>query len=174
MRTALLTAALLLIATPALAQSAPPPVAYYDPYYYPPPAKPKREWYGWQTLATDGAAFMMVYGASQSRGRDGAPLAYGALATYSLGAPIVHLAHNKPGSAFGSAALRSLPAIAIFGETRSFDFALLAILSVPAAIAIDAAALAREDEPAPPKGFAIAPTAGGSKTHAFVGLSGIF
>jgi hypothetical protein len=187
MRTTLLTAALLFVASPALAADAPPlppppPAAYYyppPPYYYAPapPPKPKREWYGWQTLATDGAALMMVYAGSQSRrGGDSSTYYYAALGTYTLGGPIVHFAHGNPGRGVGSLALRSLPAIAIFGETRSLDFGLLALVSIPAAIAIDAAVLAREDEPKyePAKGFAIAPSASVSKNVALVGVNGRF
>ncbi len=161
---------------------APGPYYYYAPpgyYYAAPPPKPKSRWYGWQTLATDGAATMMLFAAADSR--DGAGLAYGSLAMYNLGAPIVHFAHGNFGRGLGSLAVRSLPSVLIFGEPHRVDdrFLLFTVLSVPAMIAVDAAALARDDEePAPqpstPYGVQIAPTASATKNGGVVGLAGVF
>jgi len=168
---------------PAPVYAAPPPGSGPPVYYYAPPPgyeyaplRPKRTWYGWQTLATDGAAFMLLYGAGRSRNSD---MAYGSLAVYSLGAPIVHMAHGNPGRGLFSLAVRSLPALTIFGDksSRNDDMLLLTILSVPAMIAIDAAALAREDEeprPAPSHGVRVVPMASANARGGTVGLSGIF
>lgn len=200
MRTAMLTVLLMMtwVPAPALADEAdeaqttpvptaspplpppPPPVrvtvtpAPYPYYDYPPPPRlperPRRAWYGWQTLTTDAMAMAMVLGASESR--DGKEIAYLGLATYTFGGPIVHLAHGNPGRAAGSLALRSLPGVLILTEPRSPSFGMLALLSIPAAIAIDAAVLAREDEePARPR---FGPTAAITQHGGLVRLNGTF
>lgn len=169
-------------------QPPPPPApAYYYPppgYYYgypppPPPPRAKRTWYGWQTLATDGAAFLMIYAAAQSRGGSEG-LAYGSLATYTLGAPIVHFGHNNYGRGLGSLAVRSLPAFLIFAEPRGQDYslALLTVVSIPTIIALDAALFAREDQeeerPAPVTGMKVAPTAVATHNGGMLGVAGSF
>jgi hypothetical protein len=59
-------------------------------------AKPKRKWYGWQTLTADGAALAMAYAAANTDGNSSAlPLL--ALGTYALGGPIVHAANGSAG-----------------------------------------------------------------------------
>lgn len=173
---------------PAPKYAPPPPPPTYAPvpyyygggpgyYYYAPPPKPKGTWYGWQTLLTDGLALTMLYAAADGRGDDG--LVYGAVATYNLGAPIVHFGHKNYGRGLASLAVRSLPSILIFGDTNaSTDLALLTLISVPTMIAVDAAALAREDapEPAPrgPYGMKMSPTASATKNGGLVGVAGTF
>jgi len=170
---------------PAPAPTYAPPPYYYPPpgYYYgyppPPPPRAKRTWYGWQTLATDGTAFLMIYAAAQSRSGDGAGLAYGSLAMYNLGAPLVHFAHRNFGRGLGSLAVRSLPSILVFGEPRDRDYtlALLTLVSVPTMIALDAALLAREDEEEPPmprSGMKVAPTATATQSGGMLGVAGLF
>jgi len=70
-------------------------------------------WYGWQTLATDGAAIALVAigvenGAGDifSQNRTAEAVATAGLGTYLIGAPVVHLAHRRPGVALGSLGLR--------------------------------------------------------------------
>lgn len=157
------------------------PTSYYPappPGYYYAPIPRKRTWYGWQTLATDGAAFLSVYAAAESRGGGGGEgMAYLGLGLYTVGAPIVHMAHNNPGRGIASLAIRSLPALMIFGEPQYNEgLLLLTVLSVPTIIAVDAAALAREDEEPPPRtyGARVVPTASASKNGGLVGLAGVF
>jgi hypothetical protein len=158
---------------------APPPYYYPPPAYYyapPPPPRPKRTWYGWQTLASDGLAATLIYAAAESRGGDGAGLAYAGLATYNIGAPTIHFAHGNYGLGALSLGVRSLPTLLIFGEPRNSEGLLLfTLLSVPAMIALDAS-LGREEEEAPSKGYAVklAPTAGATKNGGLVGVAGRF
>jgi hypothetical protein len=55
---------------------------------HPAGAEPQHKWYGWQTLALDGAAAVTFFSAPDT------PVGTGAAATYLLSAPIVHLAHG--------------------------------------------------------------------------------
>lgn len=56
--------------------------------------EPSREhWYGWQTLATDGAAASQFALAAGTHNPAFLGLGVG---TFALGAPIVHLAHHRP------------------------------------------------------------------------------
>lgn len=108
-------------------------------------------WYGYQTLAIDFAVLALL----------GAPPA--AVATYFLGAPVVHFMHGNVGRGFGSLGLRLVavvPLMVAASCTENVDpepdsgggeclgvvvgGALLALLMIPAAITIDAAALAWE------------------------------
>jgi hypothetical protein len=69
-----------------------------------PAPAPQRVWYGWQTLAVDGAALGTMGVAFAVKDQNAAAgLAYMSLGTYALGPPAVNIAH---GNGFG--ALRSL------------------------------------------------------------------
>jgi len=57
------------------------------------PAWPREHWYGWQTLATDGAAASQFALAVPTHNVAFVGLGAG---TFLLGAPIVHLVHHKP------------------------------------------------------------------------------
>jgi hypothetical protein len=100
LRPFLVTTALLFAmsgATRAFAEDAPSP----------PPARAARQaaithWYGWQTLGVDaGAIGVMFLGASTD---DLVVLA--GLGIYALGGPVVHLAHERPGTAAADLGLR--------------------------------------------------------------------
>jgi hypothetical protein len=114
-------------------------------------------WYGWQTLVTDGVALFLATTASSDRTSS---LGVPALMTYGLGGPIVHLAHGRPGAAFGSFAARAgLPLVgfgvgmvAQGGQCGEFCIlpVLLGMAGIPAAIALDAAVIAREPVKRPP------------------------
>jgi hypothetical protein len=68
-------------------------------------------WYGFQNLATDGAAIALGIGAVSLEDQ-GETLGWTAVATYALGSPIVHLANGEAGRAVGSLALRlGLPVV---------------------------------------------------------------
>lgn len=121
-------------------------------------ARVERRWYGWQTLATDGAAILLVFAAIE---RQSAELASIGVGTYAFGGPIVHASRGHEGKAVGSFALRVGPPVAALllalstargsDDARSDDRADVALvvfgLSIPAAIAIDAAVIAREEAP---------------------------
>lgn len=97
-------------APPVVAQPTPvaPPV---DEAIHPlqPEERPRR-WYGWQTLATDGSALLLI-GASISTGSGNsdsaaATFGFGALGAYALGGPIVHFAHANVGRGLASLGMR--------------------------------------------------------------------
>jgi len=74
-------------------------------------ATTKTEWYGYEIFATDLSAVgltLVGIAANSSRGSDNlaAPLLIGAVGTYVLGGPIVHVANGNVGKAFGSLGLR--------------------------------------------------------------------
>ena len=131
-----------------------------------------RHWYGWQTLATDGAGLALLIAARQAAGpheRYGPlaeGLAYSGFTSLLIGAPTVHWAHGRLGTGFASLALRSgVPAVSYYllshpgsceGEcSQQLLSTLTAVLILPAPILIDAIWLAREK-----------PEPGSAATHA--------
>jgi hypothetical protein len=133
----------------------------------PPPAEaqqsstpPRTTWYGWQTLASDGAALTLIVGggvlASQVE-QGGYVVAMGGL-VYLVGAPVVHFTHERAGAGLGSLGMRAgLPllgaAIGASAEDCSGEFlcglagAFIGFfVGSSAAIAIDASLLAYEEE----------------------------
>ena len=162
--------ALISLALPASAQAQQPvfhaadsrPVAAAAQSAAPAPAtRSVSHWYGWQTLATDGASVVVaLLGVAVSDGSErlGQGMGYTALLGYALGGPVVHAVHGNPGRAIGSLALRGgLPLAAGYAGSAledcpdDADFcglggALLGgTLGVLGAILIDAAALGREE-----------------------------
>ena len=141
----------------------PPPVTVPAPVPIPTPAVHEHEhWYGWQTLAVDGAVLVLaVVGASVSDGdQGGAALATLATSGYVLGGPIVHFAHERVLVGFASMGLRVFTpfvfALVGYGvEDCSSGSELCGLgglliggsLGILTAIAVDAAVLAREDVP---------------------------
>jgi hypothetical protein len=155
------------------------------------------EWYGWQTLVADGASLaLFVGGVSSTSSRSSSTaglLLLGSLATYSLGGPIVHLAHSRPGAALGSFGLRwGMPSVAaLFGVGLGYAscgrsseglcvglYGLLGLtLGTIGAIAIDSAVLAREQVPVKftaAKSFTWRPDLNVSPSGVSAGLSGAF
>lgn len=128
------------------------------------PEKPSR-WYGWQTLAADGGAAVLVLSAVSFDQRPGSPstaLAFGALGTYALGGPIIHLVHQNYGRSAASLGMRVGGPILLavtgavvacgddHGEFCGLGAGLLgASLGVVTAITVDAAVFAYDDEPEP-------------------------
>lgn len=150
-----------------------------------PEAAPR--WYGNQVLLADGTALALVLAGAVAGGAGndtvGLALAYGGLATYALGGPIVHLAHDRPGAALGSLSLRvGLPAVSgLMGmaiEQQSCHpgqwfcglggMMLGGLVGMAGAVAIDAAALAY----APRTELRVAPMVGGGRLGMSVG--GVF
>lgn len=131
---------------------------------------PKREWYGWQTLATDGVSFTMmglglgsaIHEGSSSRTGDNhatsALLLGTGFAGYLFAAPTVHAAHGHWGKAAGSFGMRSGPlavcaALAVAGsngDSAGAACGIIVFFGVIAAVAVDSAVLAREDVVPPP------------------------
>ena len=96
----LVIAAAVTVAPVALADGTPPPSSA-DP-------STPTHWYGYQTLATDGAALTLAIPAI-FLGGSGAqtPLGIGGALTYGLGAPIVHFAHGRFGQGVFDLGLRA-------------------------------------------------------------------
>ena len=119
-------------------------------------------WYGWQTLISDGTSLLLVP-LLGTRIASGETVAYVAVGGYLLGAPVVHLAHGRPGMAAASLGLRVVMPLAgalvgaglerCRGDLCGLGGALVGgALGVISATVIDAAALthetvADEDEP---------------------------
>jgi hypothetical protein len=125
----------------------------------------REEWYGWQSLSTDGAALLLLIAASASsdlKSDVSSVLGYSSLGVYLLGGPVTHFAHDNPGRGLGSLALRAgLPiafgTIGYYGEDCSggddYDLcgivgALLGgVLGIATAVTVDAAVLGYEEVP---------------------------
>lgn len=140
--------------------------------------------YQLQTLAVDGiAAATLLATAASANSRTAGSLGELALATYLLGAPVIHAIHGRPGRALGSAALRvGLPLITaellVAAKGCSCDddgdIGLILLGGLGGALAasiIDTAFLAKGDDP--PRRWApmVAPTAQGGMT---LGVGGAF
>ena len=169
-------------------------------------APPRREsprtrtrWYGWQTLATDAAAVVLVVAAvsviaeSEGDSSTGTALAYLSLGAYALGGPVVHIAHENYGRAAGSFGLRVGGPIvggalgcAADGSSSGYGclggLALGMFLGTLTAVVVDSAALAYEKVPATaasarkrkPQSSVTPGVALTRKGGALVGLSGTF
>jgi hypothetical protein len=163
--------------------------------------KPRTRWYGWQTLITDGASLAMLMGGASSNDSAGTWVALSGL-TYALGGPTVHWAHGNVGKGAASLGLRlGLPVgLGLLGYAcgsamsggKGYGGAVFGalgfVVGFPAAMAIDSAALAREDvEPDEPDGeakaqvtpprrvaFQVHPDVQTSHTGAQVGVRGTF
>jgi hypothetical protein len=133
----------------------------------PPEAAPRRTWYGWQILVADGTGLAVlftgagVYGAAGGNGNPGTGTTTGLvlLITGGVGvrltAPVVHWAHGHVGVGFASLALRILLPLAGGFAAGGGDFrnssGFLAgnLVGLAACIALDTAAFAYDEAPAP-------------------------
>jgi hypothetical protein len=139
------------------ADDAPPPPRFTE--------EPPNRWYGWQTLATDGAAVGLISAslatADNGRNSPSSALAWGALGAYALGAPVMHFVHENPGRGLASFGMRVGGPI-LLGFTGAMlencgggggDFcglggALIGTsLGIIGAVAVDAAVFAYDDKP---------------------------
>jgi hypothetical protein len=129
------------------------------PYEAPQPSE--RVWYGWQTLAADGASLaLFTLAFADAKSPASSSLAVGGLVAYIIGGPIVHAHHGHGGKTVGSLAFRlglplggALLGAAIGQPCRGElgcvgQGALGAAIGIAGAVAIDAALLANEDRPA--------------------------
>lgn len=120
------------------------------------------EWYGYQTLAADGAATSLLVGAAVADGGARKGLFIVSATTYIVASPIIHAANGREGAAFGALGLRLVAPVAFgllgilvgtAGDHRgSWGAPLVGGLiglgvGVVTAMAIDAAALARKESP---------------------------
>lgn len=156
--------------------------------------KPLRSrWYGWQTLATDGAAVaLFATGVAASSGE----LAAFSGAPFALGGPIVHLAHRRGGAAAASLGIRLGLATSGFfvgaamkscgpsseedtGYACGLNAAAIGVLAgAGVAMIIDTAFLAREDvrleRPQRTAALSVSPAVSVTKSSGTVGLAGAF
>jgi hypothetical protein len=155
---------------------------------------PAKRWYGWQTLATDGAAIASFVLAGTTDETSVLPAV--GLGAYLLGGPIVHAAHDNWGRAALSLGMRTVIPVAtggLFfaanscGENSSNDpdsdadawcglgQAIAAVfgglVGATVASALDASLLAWEPEEPTPQ---VAPALGVTKTSAWLGVAGRF
>jgi hypothetical protein len=165
------------------------------------PRDTKRAWYGWKTLTLDAAAAGVALGGLAAfDGSEASSAVVGSLAlsTYGFGAPVVHLLHDEPSRAIASLGLRvGLPVVALGmvvagsdnecgpGQAEGEDaaacqaherkLALVGVLSVVAASAIDATFLTWHAPAPPDRGLTLAPViAWNGHRSATAGLSGSF
>lgn len=141
------------------------------------PTRP--EWYGYQIMVLDCLSVSAL--APAAFGGIG-PIGAAAVATYFLGSPIVHAAHQQPGRAFASLGLRvGVPlGVAVVAKKaspedeiglRSLFFGLF--VGVPIAMTIDSAALAWERKPIR-QGLRLTPAIATTKNSGWIGLGGSF
>ncbi|MEP7051485.1 MAG: hypothetical protein ABJB12_14085 [Pseudomonadota bacterium] len=159
-------------------------------------ATPDR-WYGYQTLALDGAALgFFVAGLSTAGDPEAGPLLGLSAATYLLGAPAVHAAHSNwtgLGLSVASRVVFPVSGGALGAARDQCDAhndrdlcgvagpALGTLLGISAAIALDAAVFAYEPraeaEPASPtlpRSVTATPFARADKSRVLLGVSGAF
>jgi hypothetical protein len=74
-----------------------------------PSAQTRQEWYGWQTLVSDGIALSLLGAAAAT---DSESLAKASLGVYVLGAPAIHVANGEVGRSFASLGVRTIGPIA--------------------------------------------------------------
>ncbi|HVW26536.1 MAG TPA: hypothetical protein VHC69_14305 [Polyangiaceae bacterium] len=134
----------------------------FDERWQPPP---QRRWYGWQTLLVDVPSLSMWITAAEVHSPSSAIAAMGFVG-FLFGAPIVHGAHGHWGKFGASIGMRAgTILLAVIGAAGCIDGAALnegfgkpcgagydallvvGSLGILAAVAVDAAALAREDVP---------------------------
>lgn len=126
------------------------------------PSDPMREWYGWQTLALDGASVSIVLLGGLALATDeyqleevGATWILGSAVPYLFGSPVLHAVRGHSGKAWASFGLRlGMPlagyAAGAFPECHSGDFckvgygAVGGAIGIAGAMVIDAAWLAWE------------------------------
>ena len=146
---------------PLAPRIAPEPGPRLDTSLPPLPNRPyeTEHWYGWEILVTDAAS--VGGGLTIGPANPGAGIGV-FLAGYSLGGPIVHLAHHRPLAALGSLALRVLaPSVGALtgysidrltsgvsddGSHEASAAGVGLVLGYITAVTIDAAAIARETE----------------------------
>ncbi len=152
------------------------------------PVRPRRRWYGWQTLSADGAALLLALsavGLSQGSSADTTALSVPALLGYEFAPGVIHFAHGNPGRAFASMGVRlGVPLAAAFvGATAASgcdDYGCEAggaavgfLLGIGGAMAIDAAVFAYDEQSPPPTArTSLLPLVSVTSRGAVLGLAG--
>jgi hypothetical protein len=150
--------------------------------------RPRRRWYGWQTLTADASCFGLLLTAAAIDGPGSGDetdfLVTAALAGYEFAPGIIHFAHGNTGRGFASFGLRlGMPlAGAFLGAATSSgcdDYYCEAqgagigvLLGVAGAIAIDAAVFAYEDPRRRSSASRVAPLVAVSARQAWLGVGG--
>jgi hypothetical protein len=160
----------------------------------PPPTDDGEKSYWYQTLGADILAFGLLVGAAKADSSKGEGVAKLAVGVYLLGAPTIHVAHDRPGHALGSLALRAgLPLVGgLIGAALepkrhcddSFDEcdgdgvggpALLGFMTgAVAAIIVDSTVLSDGRAPKARPQPTWTPTAGATRSGFALGVSGSF
>jgi hypothetical protein len=151
-------------------------------------ARPRTQWYGWQTLLSDAAAVTLMAALPIEVG------GYAGAGVFVAGAPLIHAAHGQPGRMGMSLALRLIPPVAIGGSIALADSCTstgdglsgigcgigtlllgftVSIAAAATAITLDATVFAKK-EARPPSSFAIAPMVLPTRGGATLGLAGTF
>jgi hypothetical protein len=153
--------------------------------------RPKRKWYGWQTLVADGISTTVFFAAfnDDDAGGDNTneALAWAGIFGYELAPAVVHFAHKNPGRGFASMGIRlGMPLAGAFlggaaasachgQDCTSTGIGLGFLLGMGGAIAIDAALLAfdyPESTARSARRAPIVPLLSLSVRHAFIGVQG--
>jgi hypothetical protein len=149
--------------------------------------RPRRKWYGWQTLIADGASFVLIVAGAGADSPDdsGDTMVTMGLLGYEFAPGIVHFAHGNPGRGFASFGMRlGMPLAGAFlgaatasgcdGFQCEFGGAALGLLlGMGGAIAIDAAVFAYDDaESSDDDDARLVPLLGLSPRSAWLGLGG--
>lgn len=128
------------------------------------------EWYGYQTLAADGAATGLLFGAIVTHRKLSTTFFALSAATYLIASPVIHGANEEPGRALGALGLRvaapvSLGFLGLIVGAASDTHGNWGVplaggmiglgLGIITAMAIDAAALARHESPTAQGGNAL-------------------
>jgi hypothetical protein len=149
-------------------------------------ARPRTQWYGWQTLLSDAAAVTLMAALPLEVG------VYAGAGVFVAGAPLIHAAHGQPGRMGISFALRLIPPVALGGSlalassctNNGEDFLgceigilllgfTASVAAAATAITLDAAVLAKK-EARPPSSLALAPMVLPTLGGATFGLAGTF
>jgi hypothetical protein len=96
------------LALPSTARAAEPTEAAAELSSAPMASEAPQRWYGWQPLMVDLSSIATMVSGGFVRGAGAAPMEIVGGAGYLFGAPLIHLAHDQPGNAGTSLALRTL------------------------------------------------------------------
>ena len=146
-----------------------------------PAEAPRRIWYGWQTLSFDAGAVALEFAAFKVNpdlaGAGAQSLAIGGIATYLLGAPIVHAFHHHKARAGGSFLARLVaPVIGALAGAGGRSLGAVvggAGLGIGIVVAYDAA-FSIDERPSPAAGVSFTPTMTIVEGRPMFGLGGRF
>jgi hypothetical protein len=151
--------------------------------------RPRRSWYGWQTLTADGASMLLLLAgaataSSDAAGDSGDTMVTMGLVGYEFAPGIIHFAHGNPGRGFASFGIRLGMPIAgiILGaasasgcdgfECEAGGAALGLLLGMGGAMALDAAVFAYDDPERASDAARVLPLVGVTSSAAWIGLGG--